>query len=250
MKTTLLGLSASLLLLGCGSSQQVGERPAPSEPRPEARPEARSEVAQAGTPAAAAHSAESVVVVPAHQETKAPVGPDLSEIIASIAREYGTYRRVSDHAGWAPFLCREPSSRVLPSETPENSPHGQKLYYLFAREADDYIRLPWQNKGTTAAVGQAIVKQTFHPRAVSPGEATRPGRDYATRDGVVYTTGEAAELFIMTKLDPETPGTDQGWVYGVTDREGRNVLATGRIASCMGCHERAPHDRLFGLKGR
>jgi hypothetical protein len=36
-------------------------------------------------------------------------------------------------------------------------------------------------------------------------------------------------------------------VYGTVAADG-TVTGAGRIASCMGCHADAPHERLFGLK--
>jgi hypothetical protein len=51
----------------------------------------------------------------------------------------------------------------------------------------------------------------------------------------------------MYKLDPETPDTDEGWVYGTVTGDGAAVISGGRLASCMSCHLEAPHDRLFGL---
>jgi hypothetical protein len=51
----------------------------------------------------------------------------------------------------------------------------------------------------------------------------------------------------MYKLDAKTPGTDEGWVYGTVTPDGKDVTCAGRVASCMGCHADAPHDRLFGL---
>jgi hypothetical protein len=51
----------------------------------------------------------------------------------------------------------------------------------------------------------------------------------------------------MFKLEPGTPGTDAGWVYGTVTPDGKQVTSAGRVESCMGCHQDAPHDRLFGL---
>jgi hypothetical protein len=51
----------------------------------------------------------------------------------------------------------------------------------------------------------------------------------------------------MFKLDPSTPGTDRGWAYGTVTADGKQVTSAGRVESCMRCHRKAPHDRLFGL---
>jgi hypothetical protein len=59
-----------------------------------------------------------------------------------------------------------------------------------------------------------------------------------------------AGLFIMMKLDPATPDTDHGWVYGTVAADRVTVTSAGRVASCMGCHESAGFDRLFGADTR
>jgi hypothetical protein len=70
---------------------------------------------------------------------------------------------------------------------------------------------------------------------------------YARKDGRLYHAGKKVSLFIMFKLDPRTPGTDEGWVYGTVTADGKEVTSAGRVESCMGCHRNAPHDRLFGF---
>ena len=55
-----------------------------------------------------------------------------------------------------------------------------------------------------------------------------------------------AGIYVVLKLPAGTAGTDAGWVYG-TATPGGEVTSAGRVASCMGCHVSAPHERLFGL---
>jgi hypothetical protein len=62
----------------------------------------------------------------------------------------------------------------------------------------------------------------------------------------VYKAAKPAGLFVMMKLDPKTPGTDAGWVYGTLSADGKAVTAAGKVESCMKCHQDAKHDRLFG----
>jgi len=50
------------------------------------------------------------------------------------------------------------------------------------------------------------------------------------------------------KLAADTPGTDDGFVYGTVTPDNKRVTSAGRVARCMGCHDNAPHERLFGLK--
>jgi hypothetical protein len=62
----------------------------------------------------------------------------------------------------------------------------------------------------------------------------------------LYRPKEKSDLFIMFKLNPGTPETDEGWVYGIVTADRKKVTSAGRVASCMSCHLEAPHDRLFG----
>ncbi len=41
---------------------------------------------------------------------------------------------------------------------------------------------------------------------------------------------------------------DEGWGYGTISVDRKTVSSAGRVASCMRCHDSAPHGRLFGLK--
>jgi hypothetical protein len=69
---------------------------------------------------------------------------------------------------------------------------------------------------------------------------------YARHDGHLYHAARKSALFIMYKMAPATPGTDQGWVYGTVTADGTRVLTAGHLENCIGCHRDAPHDRLFG----
>jgi hypothetical protein len=188
--------------------------------------------------------------------------------LLQIAGEYESYERADGQFRWAPLPCASPSIAVVgpPAEVPKQSAsgdsttHGRKLYFMFARQVWDppspgyigvsYITFP----GKTAPVGQAIVKQSWVPEEVTPAaprqdvkSAGKPPRGEVVRDGKTYRAARQGELFIMYKLDPKTPGTDNGWVYGVVSADAKTVLNAGRIDNCMKCHVDAPHDRLFGL---
>jgi hypothetical protein len=65
----------------------------------------------------------------------------------------------------------------------------------------------------------------------------------AKRDGHSYTAGDKHGLFIMFK-------DDQGWHYGTVAPDGKRVLQSGRISSCVKCHQDAKPDSLYGLPGR
>lgn len=70
---------------------------------------------------------------------------------------------------------------------------------------------------------------------------------YVRYNGRLYSAAMKGPLFIMFKMAPKTPDTDEGWVYGTTTADGKEVISAGRVESCMSCHQKAPHDRLFGL---
>ena len=106
-----------------------------------------------------------------------------------------------------------------------STPHGRKLYHLYAKDWDAYT------KGGVQPLGQVIVKEAWEPL---PGD--RPG----AKQG----------LYIMLKTSAEAVDSDAGWVYGTLTPDGRTVTSVGRVASCMSCHVDAPKDRIFGLPGR
>lgn len=172
----------------------------------------------------------------------------------AIAAEYISWGRVDDELRWAPGLCRQPLPGVAHQST-SNDPatHGQKLYSLFAKN--------WANYPDGPQDGQAVVKQSWKVEQVTTPDASfNPGAfpapddagdhfyPYAKGpDGGVFHATEPAGLFIMFKLDPTTPETDEGWVYATVSPDGQ-VTSGGRVASCMGCHETsATHERLFGV---
>ena len=185
-----------------------------------------------------------------------------------IAKDYQAWTRVSDEVNWAPADCRPPPpAGVQRSTSADGTTHGRKLYYLFAKNADCYRELsasqpfnPVANvMWNDADCGQALVKVSWIPVEVRPSEVPKSGDqlsegrtipiNYVIERGHAYRTGEQSDLFIMYKLDPATPGTDRGWVYGTVSPYSRNVTAAGRVQSCMRCHDGdGTRDRLFGLQ--
>ena len=203
-----------------------------------------------------------------------PEGPFDARLL-EIAKNYRSYGRVDDETRWAPWLCRMPMpSLARVSRSEDDATHGEKLYFLFARQRDAYLRV---GSGQAAKPGQVIVKESWHPvelsenadgiaeqlqrRAFLPKESRKlvahdSGKTFATRgsyvpyakkDGKLFKADRLAGLFIMFKTDAEAASTDNGWVYGTVTADGRQVTAAGRIQSCMNCHQEAPHGRLFGL---
>ena len=181
-----------------------------------------------------------------------PAGPDaaLAAHVSAVAAAYRTYGRVDDQRpSWSPTNCRLPSpGRGRFSDSDDDATHGSKLYYLYAKDGDEYRHM----SPAAGAVGQALVKEAFAPVATEIDQAPyfvvddASGMPFAVRDGVTYRPGDAHGLFVMVRVDPSTPGTDDGWIYGTVEPDG-TVTGAGRLASCMDCHTEAPHGRLFGL---
>jgi len=188
--------------------------------------------------------------------------------ILKAAAEYKSWGRVDDDLRWAPTRCVgvPKPGRAYASASDEDRTHGKKLYSLFARERDDYVA---HTQGQTVEVGQVIVKQSWLPEEITdPKEkpdkrpeafwknALRKSRDqsvadhfypYVWKDDKVFKASKQADLFVMLKLDPDTPNTDEGWVYATVTPDGKKVTSAGKLESCIKCHREATSDRLFGL---
>ncbi len=195
----------------------------------------------------------------------APVGKDeqFHKEQLEVAGKYTTYGRVDDEMRWAPWLCRQPlPGQARFSRSADESTHGRKLYSVFASNRNAYL------SGTTqpSPIGQVIVKESWVPEDVKIQDqlglvGQKPAvllqrqdltkndhfDPYARKDGKLYKAAQKSALFIMMRLDPKTPGTDDGWVYGTVTADGKTVTSAGRVDSCMRCHE-TRKDRLFGLQ--
>jgi len=181
-----------------------------------------------------------------------PLVPAFATQALAIAAEYTSYGRVDDELRWAPFLCRIPLPGITrPSKAGDGTPHGQKLYSVFAKNHAAYPEGPQTD--------QVVVKQSWTAQLVdTPDAGFAPAEahfapdagdhfyGYAKGDGGVYRAAGFAGLYIMFRLAPGTPGTDQGWVYATVTAD-EQVTAAGAVPSCMGCHESATHERLFGV---
>jgi hypothetical protein len=197
--------------------------------------------------------------------------------LLTVAADYPTWGRLDDEARWAPMLCRQTRPGMARfSDSKDATTHRQKLYSLFARKRWDYLAIAGRR---LAPVGQVVVKQSWVPEEVTdpnelpnergdidydkvlrtswprmPGSRGREsaGRDYfypfARKGDKVFRAARQADLFVMMKLDPKTPGTDAGWVYATLTPDGETVTSAGKLESCMACHRAAKPDRLFGLR--
>jgi hypothetical protein len=173
--------------------------------------------------------------------------------LLEIASSYEGLARVDDELHWAPFLCRQPMpSQPRHSASTDLDTHGRKLYYVFAKDRAGYL----QREGRPPApVGQVVVKEAWTVEEVPADtqyDRTQSPVRYLKQDGRLYHARQKAGLFVMFRLDPATPGTDLGWVYGTIspdgDARGKQVTSAGRVQACMGCHTQAPHERLFGIQ--
>lgn len=203
---------------------------------------------------------------PPSSATASPLGSGTEENDAS---QHDLFRKVAetvpfmaraDGLYWSPYDCRAPpASPALVSKAPEASPHGQKLYTLaildFAGYARDTARagdrdakgrgLDLDRVQRETGIEQAVVKVSYLPTD-DRSKATH-GIGSASVEGKTIFAGEPRELFVMVRPREPSRATDQGWLYGTISADGKQVTSAGKVASCMGCHEKAPHGRLFGL---
>jgi hypothetical protein len=188
--------------------------------------------------------------------------------LLEIAASYPEYGRADGMLRWAPWMCDAPPPPTLRlSASTDARTHGRKLYFVFAKINTGGCYFA---DGKANPVGQVVVKESWVPEEIPDkgqvlnpifGSLTVRGKDgitktidpsdpyvpYARKDGRLYHATKKADLFIMFKTDPSTPATDEGWVYGTVTADGKTVTSAGRVESCVNCHCKAPHDRLFGL---
>jgi Cytochrome P460 len=173
--------------------------------------------------------------------------------LLEVARSYKQFSRIGEVVRLTAVPCAPPPRPVPPSlsASVDSGTHGRKLYWLYVKELPlGYTEGDYSFGDKPNPVGQVVVKEAWHPQEVNADEKNDVvGRfkQAVDKDGRVFCTGEQGHLFIMAKLDPSTPGTDEGWVYGTVTPDGKQVTCAGRVKSCMACHRDAPHDRLFGL---
>ena len=186
----------------------------------------------------------------------------LESELLKIASEYKDYGRVDGDLRWAPTSCRTPlPSMARISASDDTDTHGEKLYFMFARDRDAYKSF----ESSSQPAGQAIVKEGWNPKLIDPereipstlmdlerdSQGSRWYFKYAKQDEKWFEPDGQSQLFIMYK--PASPSqessieTDEGWIYAVVNSEATQVLSKGKIDSCMNCHQDSKHDRMFGL---
>ncbi len=177
---------------------------------------------------------------------------DFHETLSEAVDTYLTFGLVTPQVTIAPEDCRAPiESDPAPSfsQSDHDASHGKKLYFLFAKDIGHYLT----QDGTPSSVGQTLVKESWTSVEANPD--ARNTRNHASANRInprakvgnkTLQIAERKALFVMKKLAVDTPETDEGWVYGVIDPETKDVIAAGKIASCMKCHVDTKNDRLFG----
>ena len=176
--------------------------------------------------------------------------------LKDIAQTYRDFERVSSVPRVSRIDCDRPYQSILSptpmkSAAPAGTPHGTKYYFVFAKFPDRYAPL-----AAYQDVGQILVKEAWPSREVADGTTTHPRVAPHTEQNSVngelpgHASAGRPELFILLKLDPDTPGTDEGWVYATVAPTGPSVTSAGRVGTCMECHQQAPNDRVFGLAAK
>ncbi len=180
--------------------------------------------------------------------TPAENNPAFHARLLELASTYQSYARVDDELHWAPFLCRQPMpSFPRRSQSTMEQTHGRKLYFVFAKDRAAYLS---RDGKTPAFEGQAVVKEAWTaeqvPSTTSYDKSQSPVL-YLQENGQLFHAKERAGLFVMYRTAASTPGTDGGWVYGTVTADGKTVTSSGTVSSCMGCHQQAKYERLFGI---
>lgn len=186
--------------------------------------------------------------------------PDHSAFIRRAADEYRSWGVVGPHVLWAPELCMAPPPpSVHVTEAMGLASDGHKLFALYASDGGGYLKGTGDGGTDEFPVGMTLVKEAYEPVPIftelpvpwtletQPIIEKHGFYPFATRGQAKYTIGARRDLFVMTKLAPETPDTDEGWIYGTVAPDG-TVTSAGLVESCMECHDSAPHERLFGVR--
>lgn len=177
---------------------------------------------------------------------------DFHEPLTAAAEQYLEFAMVNSIPLAAPEACAAAApeeAQPMISQSDDTDSHGKKLYFLFAKEIAHYL----DQDGSPSPVGQILVKEAWTSKPSNPN--ARNMRNHAAGIRVnprtkvgdqVLEIGRRNKLFIMMKLETDTPETDQGWIYGVVDADSKAISEAGKVHSCMQCHIDAKHDRLFG----
>lgn len=174
------------------------------------------------------------------------------DLIIDVVAEYRSWQRVSDYAYQAPTDCMWKPRHDGPvlSDSHDTATHGQKYYYLYQRDTESTTSYDYSETSGGQPIGQTFVKEALYleSASVAPFDFKPLGSEGLDLTKT-YRLIEIKEpdLYVMHKVDPATPGTDEGWIYAVLTADGSTVREAGRIASCMRCHTSdKASDRMFG----
>lgn len=215
-------------------------------------------------PPQAVHAAPSPTptITTAKEDPAPPAQPEENDprwhaTLRAISAGYAQWGRIEDEMRWAPWLCRMPMpARARLSDSGDDATHGRKLYTLYAKDPVAYgarkSAMPEQDAPGLADLAQVVVKEAWKPvvsdvpvQGTMSGER-REGLLPALHDGKAYVPGDKAGLYVLFKPVKTELETDAGWVYGTISVDG-TVTSAGKVGSCMGCHQQATQERLFGL---
>lgn len=203
------------------------------------------------------------LALPASAPVSAPAGPiendpKLHTLFLAVARSYDDFTR-ADGTWWTPLDCLAPTddtSRL--SMAAEGAAHGRKVFTLqildFTKYASETGGRP-EPPGFARAgrrlvvpgVEQALVKVSYEPTD-DPKQARALGIAPAMHGGKQYYPGKQLDLFMMVRPSDKRIVTDAGWLYGTVSPDGKRVTSAGLVKSCVGCHQKAPFGRQFGVK--
>jgi len=128
------------------------------------------------------------------------------------------------------------------------SGHGPvKVFQVFVRNGKPGEKFALGRR--PQPVGTIVVKEAWTPEVLDDearGKQPAPGEVRGKMHDITYRGGTKYGIFIMAKMDPATPNTDAGWVYGVISSNQTILTPAGAVGACAKCHKNAPHDRLFG----
>lgn len=186
-------------------------------------------------------------------EGRVGTGRDLLEARAlQIAADYREWHSVYVDPHWAPTMCAAPSPHAIESRAKDGSAHARKLYFLFTNHLNNYLGLSDSDADNSHFADDfALVKESWTHKLVegSPPveeDVASPLPAGEAGSATVAVPDERYALFLMFRVEPGPLDSDDGWIYATTTADGSEVIEVGKIASCMGCHAKAPHGRLFG----
>lgn len=160
----------------------------------------------------------------------------LEQALKQAGESYRGWRRVNESPERMPNrrLPFVPPPREEPPRPETAAPSGELptlLYLMFAKYPVAYAPVTAGNgEAAPQPEGQVLIKESYVAHADDP---TKP--DYA------------GYLYVMLKVNDRAPDSDNGWVYGVLSKDGKRVLAAGKLEVCVTCHVKAGQGRLFGV---